>query len=72
MLVLHDQFLERRKILLVDHIDALRAAAMKTRECYPFVIDAVVVLPDHIQAVWTRCRRAMPIFHSCVERVAIH
>ena len=45
--------LERRKTLLVDHIDALRAAVAKTRERYPFVIDAVVVLPDHIHAVWT-------------------
>jgi putative transposase len=39
--------------LLVDHIDALRAVVAKTRERYPFVIDAVVVLPDHIHAVWT-------------------
>ena len=45
--------LERRKTLLVDHIDALRAVVAKTRERYPFVIDAVVVLPDHIHAVWT-------------------
>jgi len=39
--------------LLVDRIDALRAAVVKTRERYPFTIDAVVVLPDHIHAVWT-------------------
>ena len=39
--------------MLVDRIDALRAAVVKTRERYPFVIDAVVVLPDHIHAVWT-------------------
>jgi putative transposase len=45
--------LERRKTLLVDRIDALRAAVAKTRERYPFAIDAVVVLPDHIHAVWT-------------------
>jgi putative transposase len=45
--------LERRKTLLVDHIDVLRAAVAKTRERYPFVIDAVVVLADHIHAVWT-------------------
>jgi putative transposase len=45
--------LERRKTLLVDHIDALRAGVQKTRQRYPFVIDAVVVLPDHIHAVWT-------------------
>jgi len=45
--------LEPRKALLVDHIDVLRAAVEKTRRRYPFVIDAIVVLPDHIHAVWT-------------------
>ncbi len=45
--------LERRKTLLVDHIDTLRAAGDKTRQRYPFVIDAMAVLPDHIHAVWT-------------------
>ena len=39
--------------MLVDHIDVLRAAVEKTRRRYPFVIDAIVVLPDHIHAVWT-------------------
>src|SRR6202035_1573757 len=45
--------LERRKVLLVDHIDLLGAAVDKTRIHYRFVINAVVVLPDHIHAVWT-------------------
>jgi putative transposase len=45
--------LERRNTLLVDRIDALRDAVERTRKSYPFVIDAVVVLPDHIHAVWT-------------------
>ena len=45
--------LERRNTLLVDYVDALRAAVADTRRRYPFVIDAVVVLPDHIHAVWT-------------------
>jgi putative transposase len=45
--------LERRNTLLVDRVDALRVAVEKTRARYPFVIDAVVVLPDHIHAVWT-------------------
>jgi putative transposase len=45
--------LERRNTLLVDRVDALRAAVEDTRRRYPFVIDAVVVLPDHIHAVWT-------------------
>jgi putative transposase len=45
--------LERRNTLLVDHIDTLRDAMERTRNSYPFVIDAVVVLPDHLHAVWT-------------------
>jgi len=46
---LHD----RSQRLLVDHIDALRAAVRWVKERRPFVIDAWVVLPDHIHAVWT-------------------
>jgi putative transposase len=45
--------LERRKALLVDRIDELRDAVKRTRGRYAFAIDAVVVLPDHIHAVWT-------------------
>ena len=45
--------LERRRTLLVDHIDILRGAVERTRGHYPFVVDAIVVLPDHIHAVWT-------------------
>jgi putative transposase len=45
--------LERRKTLLVDRVDTLRKAVDATRKDHPFTIDAVVVLPDHIHAVWT-------------------
>jgi REP element-mobilizing transposase RayT len=45
--------LERRNTLLVDRIDALRDAMGRTHEHHAFVIDAIVVLPDHIHAVWT-------------------
>jgi putative transposase len=45
--------LKRRQTLLADHIDALRSAVADTRRDYPFEIDAIVVLPDHIHAVWT-------------------
>ena len=44
---------DRRRCLLVDRIDALREAMGATRKTYPFIIDAIVVLPDHIHAVWT-------------------
>jgi putative transposase len=45
--------LERRQTLFVDHIDALRSTIADTRRDDPFEIDAIVVLPDHIHAVWT-------------------
>lgn len=45
--------LDRRQTLLVDHIDALRRAVAETRRTYPFHIDAFVVLPDHLHAIWT-------------------
>jgi putative transposase len=44
--------LERRKTLLVDHIATLREAVAKTRENHDFAIDAFVVLPDHLHAIW--------------------
>jgi putative transposase len=37
---------DRRLQLLTDHIDLLRAAFRDTRARHPFVIDAIVVLPD--------------------------
>ena len=45
--------LDRRRSLLTDEIDALRDATQWTRHRYPFRIDAFVVLPDHLHAVWT-------------------
>ena len=45
--------LDRRSHLLVDRIETLRAATRWTIERHPFGIDAFVVLPDHIHAIWT-------------------
>ncbi len=45
--------LERRQTLLVDHIATLREAVARTRQRLPWTIDAFVVLPDHLHAVWT-------------------
>ena len=39
--------------LLVRHIDILRSEVRAVREKRPFVIDAWVVLPDHLHCVWT-------------------
>jgi putative transposase len=36
-----------------DHVDALRDAVRATRRAYPLRIDAMVVLPNHLHAVWT-------------------
>jgi putative transposase len=44
---------DRRSDLLVREIATLRAAVARTRQLYPFRIDAWVVLPEHLHAVWT-------------------
>ena len=37
---------------LVPEVDRLRDAVRSVRADRPFQIDAVVVLPDHVHAVW--------------------
>ncbi len=44
---------ERRRSLLTDHIDDLRHAFRVAHAARPFVVDAIVVLPDHLHCVWT-------------------
>jgi putative transposase len=39
--------------LLVREVTALRLSVSRCRALYPFRIDAWVVLPDHLHAVWT-------------------
>jgi putative transposase len=45
--------LDRRSTLLTDQVEDLREATRRTREQYSFHIDAFVVLPDHVHAIWT-------------------
>lgn len=46
--------LERRdNTLLMQRIGLLRNAVRRVRQIRPFTIDAWVVLPDHLHAVWT-------------------
>ena len=46
--------LERRgNTLLNDRIELLREAVRRVRRSRPFTIDAWVVLPDHLHAIWT-------------------
>ena len=45
--------LERRRRLLTEHVDELRTAFRTTIAKKPFVLDAIVVLPDHLHCIWT-------------------
>jgi putative transposase len=44
---------DRAATTLVDRIEALRAAFRATQAERPFVCEAIVILPDHLHAVWT-------------------
>lgn len=44
---------ERKRTLLVDHVDRLREAIRLVKKAHPFHIDAMVILPDHLHALWT-------------------
>jgi REP-associated tyrosine transposase len=42
-----------RRALLTDHIDLLRAAFRQVHARHPFTIEAAVILPGHLHAIWT-------------------
>lgn len=44
---------DRRSSLLTDHADALLAAIRRVRDLHPWQTDALVILPDHVHAIWT-------------------
>ena len=44
---------DRSQALLTQHIALLRSAFEYSRERHPFVVDAIVVLPEHMHAIWT-------------------
>jgi putative transposase len=44
---------ERQSRLLTDHVDFLRAAFRYARGRYPFTVEAIVVLPDHLHSIWS-------------------
>ena len=44
---------DRQSGLLTEHVSVLRSAFRDTRTHHPFAIDAIVVLPDHLHAIWT-------------------
>ena len=45
--------LERRRKLLTEHIDDLRAVFKAARQRRPFTVEARVILPDHLYCIWT-------------------
>jgi putative transposase len=44
---------DRRSRVLVDHVDLLREAFRDVRRERPFILDAIVVLPEHLHTVMT-------------------
>jgi len=44
---------DRQSDLLIAHVDALRSSLGQLVRCLPVQIDAMVVLPEHLHAVWT-------------------
>jgi len=44
---------DRSQSLLTEHIALLRNAFEYTRERHHFTVDAIVILPEHIHAIWT-------------------
>jgi len=44
---------ERKNTLLIEEIDKLRCVMNKVKKQHPFKLDAMVVLPDHMHAIWT-------------------
>jgi putative transposase len=42
----------RQSDLLVREIEALRAVIRIVKHAHPFVIEAMVVLPEHLHAIW--------------------
>ncbi|SOD40242.1 REP-associated tyrosine transposase [Nitrosovibrio sp. Nv4] len=47
---------DRSQRLLVDHVDSLRQAFRHVKVLYPFSLDAIVVLPEHLHCIWTLLR----------------
>ncbi len=44
---------DRSAMLLTDHINELRESVRQVRDSHPFYIAAMVVLPEHLHAIWT-------------------
>jgi putative transposase len=68
---------DRSARYLVDHVAHLRACLAEVKARHPFEIDAMVVLPEHLHALWTlptndadfstRCLLLKQFFTRCLE-----
>ncbi|MES9903999.1 MAG: hypothetical protein ABW168_15160 [Sedimenticola sp.] len=45
--------LDRKKSLLLTHINKLKAAIRRTDQGRPFHINGWIVLPEHMHCIWT-------------------
>jgi putative transposase len=45
--------LDRRSNLLTEHIGRLRDAFQYVQERHPYTNEAIVILPEHLHALWT-------------------
>ena len=43
----------RRSRLLTEEVNRLRSAFRDVRARHPFTVEAIVVLPDHLHAIWS-------------------
>ncbi len=43
----------RQSTILVDYVDLLRSSFQHVKQKHPFITEAMVVLPDHLHAIWT-------------------
>jgi galactose mutarotase-like enzyme len=62
--------LDRKSGLLTKYIEALREAHQHVMKRHPFCLEAMVVLPDHLHALWTLppCEDALPLeWGSCMD-----
>lgn len=70
---------DRKSGLLVDHVENLRAAYAETQTRHPFQTNAIVILPDHLHAIWTlpaddadfslRWRRIKSLFSKSISTI---
>ena len=43
----------RKEKYLTNHVEQLRESFRAVKLQYPFIVDAIVILPDHLHTIWT-------------------